>query len=397
MDKLSLADVEVRGKKVFVRVDFNVPLEAGSIADDTRIRAALPTLKALLAAEATLVVASHLGRPKGGPNPKESLAPIAARLQELLGREVQFVPEVVGPEVSRRVAALLPGQVLMLENLRFDKGEEKNDATFARALAQGIEVYVDDAFGCVHRAHASVAAITREVPVAVMGLLVRKEVEALRRVMERPHKPMALILGGAKVADKIPLIEGLLPKVDELLIGGGMAYTFLAALGVSVGLSRVEKDSLEAAGKVLDEAERRGIEVSLPVDHIAAAKPEAGIATQVAESDEFPADLMGLDIGPITRLRFEEKIAESRTMVWNGPMGVFEIPEFAQGTIAVAQAVAASLGYSLVGGGDSVAALRLAGVEERIDHVSTGGGATLEFLAGDKLPGLEALSDRKAT
>jgi len=393
MDKLSVDALEVRGRPVFVRVDYNVPMQGGAIDDDTRIRASLPTLEVLRERGARLVVASHLGRPKGEPDPRYSLRPVAARLGELLGSEVAFASDCVGPAASAAAGALADGQVLLLENLRFHAGEKSNDDAFARSLASLAPLYVNDAFGACHRAHASIVGITAHTEKAAHGRLLERELRGLRRVLDAPQWPFLLMVGGAKVSDKIAVIEGLLPRLNFLLIGGAMAYTFLRAMDVPVGRSLVEEDKLEVACGLLEEAEKRGVDVSLPVDHRAAREPTADAEVLTVESDDFPADLMGLDIGPITLERYREVIEEARTIVWNGPMGMFELDAFAGGTIGVANAVADSLGYSVVGGGDSVSALKRAGVADRIGHVSTGGGASLEFLAGKTLPGVAALSD----
>jgi phosphoglycerate kinase len=388
----SLEGLDVKGKRVFLRVDFNVPLnEQGGIRDDTRIRASLPTITYLLGGGAKLVIASHLGRPKGKADPKMSLKPVSARLAELIPNKVIQAPGVVGPEVSRLKKELGEGEALVLENLRFVKGETENDDAFARELAEDIDIYVNDAFGSCHRAHASVEAIAKFVPVKAAGYLLKKEVDYLRRAVHAPAKPYAAILGGAKVEDKIPVIENLLNKADDILIGGAMAYTFLKARGEDVGKSLVEDDKKDIALRILAKAAAKKVNFLLPLDHVLATALDATAETRIVDGTPFPADMMGVDIGPKTIEAYSKIIAQAKTIVWNGPLGVFEIDKFAVGTIRIAEAVAASGAVSIVGGGDSIAALKKAGVTDRITHISTGGGASLEFLAYEALPGIEAL------
>lgn len=393
MAKLSLADVEVGGKRVLLRVDFNVPLAGGGVADDTRIRAALPTIHHLRAHGARAVLLSHLGRPKGRPDPALSLAPVARRLGELLGAEVGFCPQTTGPQAGRAAADLPPGGVVLLENLRFDPGEEANDPAFAAALAELGEVFVSDAFGTAHRAHASTVGVAAHFEQAACGFLIARELEFLGRALSDPISPYVAIVGGAKVADKIPVIRSLLARADTLLIGGGMAYTFLKAQGRAVGNSLLDEPHLQLAGRLLQEAAGQGKRVLLPQDHLVAARADAQAPAQPC-GVEIPDGMMGLDIGPETRQRFAGAIAEAGMIVWNGPMGVFELPRFREGTFAVARAVAHSAAVSIVGGGDSVSAVNQAGVAERISHLSTGGGATLELLEGKTLPGIEVLTER---
>ena len=393
--KLSITDIDCRGKRVFCRVDFNVPFDAeGKITDDTRIVAALPTLRTILAQGGRLILASHLGRPKGSPNPKYSLAPVAPRLAELLGRDVTMAPDCVGPEVERLVAALGDGDVLLLENLRFHPGEEKNDPTFCQQLAALADLYVNDAFGTAHRAHASTEGVARLLSPAVAGLLMEKEIRYLGQVLADPARPFVAILGGAKVSDKIPVIENLLGKVDTLLIGGGMAYTFLKAQGVAVGTSLVEEERLPLAAELLKKAKAKGVQFLLPEDHVVATEFKADAEHRICGNDDFPDGWMGLDIGPRTCESYAAVIANAATVVWNGPMGVFEFDAFATGTLAVAKALASSQAVSIIGGGDSVAAVNKAGLEQKMTHISTGGGASLEFLEGKELPGIAALTDR---
>jgi len=395
MSKLSVRDLDLKGKRIFMRVDFNVPLnDAGEITDDTRIQASLPTIKHIAEHGGRLILASHLGRPKGKPNPKMSLKPAAVRLAEVLGKPVAFAADCIGPEAEAASKGLKDGDVLLLENLRFHPEEEKNVPEFAQKLAALAEVYVDDAFGSAHRAHASTEGITHYLSPCAAGLLMEKELEYLGKAVGHPERPYVAIVGGAKVSDKIELLQNLMKFADAVLVGGAMAYTFLKAQGVEVGLSRVEEDKLGLANDLLKFAERRSIELRLPLDHIVAEKLDASAAAEVAPGRSIPANRLGVDIGPATRADYAAQIAKAKTIVWNGPMGVFEIPQFAEGTVAIARAVAESSAVSVVGGGDSVAAVKKAGVEARITHISTGGGASLEFLSGLTLPGVAALTDK---
>lgn len=392
---LSVKDLDFRGKRVFLRVDFNVPLDdEGNIRDDTRIKAALPTLNYLLDQEAKVVIASHLGRPKGKFNPKLSLKPVAKRLAELISREVILAPDVIGDEVDKLKRELDENHVLLLENLRFHAEERANDPDFSRKLAHDIEYYVNDAFGACHRSHASVVAITQYVDKAVAGFLVQKEVDYLSKAVHSPEKPYIAILGGAKVSDKIPVIENLLNKADDLLIGGAMAYTFFRAQGFDVGRSLIEEDIKNTALEVLKNAEEKGSRFYLPTDHVVASKPDPEAEIQTLDSFPIPSDLMALDIGPKTIEKYKEIIARAKTIFWNGPMGVFEIDKFSQGTMQIAEAIADAQALSIIGGGDSVAAVYKAGVSEKISHISTGGGASLEFIANETLPGIEVLSEK---
>jgi phosphoglycerate kinase len=398
MNKLTIRDLELRGKRVFLRVDFNVPLKDGVVTDDTRIRETLPTLKLAIDKGGRLVLASHLGRPKGGPEPKYSLRPAAKKLQELLGRPVAFGSDCVGPGVEAQSKALRDGEVLVLENVRFHPEEEKNDESFSKQLAALCDgVFVCDAFGSAHRAHASVVGITRFVRQAAAGLLMEKELAYLGKALSDPARPFVAILGGAKVSDKIEVVENLMKVADVLLVGGGMAYTFLKAQGLPIGKSLVENDKLELAAKILADAKARTGKLLLPVDQVTAPELRADAPATVGDVNKTPADQMGLDIGPKTVAAYTAEIAAAKTIVWNGPMGVFEMPAFAKGTLEVAKAVAAATGAgatSIIGGGDSVAAAHQSGVADKISHISTGGGASLEFLGGRKLPGVEALTNR---
>jgi phosphoglycerate kinase len=396
MAKLSITDLDLKGKRVLIRVDFNVPLsEMQAVTDDTRIRAALPTIRRALGQGARVLLVSHLGRPKGKVVPAMSLAPVAARLSQLLGAPVQMAPDCIGDAVKTAAAALKPGQVLMLENCRFHAGDEKNDEGMSRALAELCDVFVNDAFGAAHRAHASTVGVTRFVPVAAAGLLMAKEVEYLGRALTDPTRPFVAILGGAKVSDKIGVLKNLVTKVNALLVGGGMAYTFLKAQGMEVGASLLEADKRDLARSILDEARAKGVAFLLPMDHVIAERAAATAPTRIADSTAIPAGWMGLDIGPKAREAFATVIRGARTIVWNGPMGVFELDPFREGTFAVARAIAASGATSIVGGGDSVAAVTQAGVADKMTHISTGGGASLEFLEGVELPGVAALTDRE--
>jgi len=390
--KLTIERLELANRRVFLRADLNVPLEGGAVADDTRLRAVVPTIQHALGRRAAVVLASHLGRPKGTRSAKHSLAPVAERLAALLTQPVPLAPDCVGPEVTDRAHALKPGEVLLLENLRFHPEEEANDEGFARGLAALADCYVNDAFAAAHRAHASIEAITRFLQPAAAGLLMQRELEALTRILDRPERPLVAVLGGAKVSDKVALVEHLLARVDRLVVGGGMAFTFLRALGHDVGRSLLEADHVEAAGRVLETARRRGTPVVLPVDVVVADGVDS-TAGRVVPVREIPATQMGLDIGPLTVARFAAALTAARTIVWNGPMGVFEKPAFARGTLEVARAVAAGQAFSVIGGGDTVAAVNQAGVAERIGYVSTAGGAFLEFLEGRTLPGIAALTE----
>jgi phosphoglycerate kinase len=393
MQQATVRDLETRGKRVLVRVDYNVPLEETRVTDDTRIVASLPTLRHLLEQKAAVVLMSHLGRPKGKVNPKYSLKPAAERLAELLGRPVKMAPDCVGPEALAMKLALEPGEVLLLENLRFHPEEEANDRDFARQLSEGCEQYVNDAFGAAHRAHASTAAVAEFLP-AVAGLLMERELTELGNLLTQPERPFVAILGGAKVADKIAVLESLVEKADTILIGGGMSFTFLKARGKEIGRSLL--DDVQQAEKVEQAARARGTEILLPVDVVVAPEIKEGVPTRTVSVDEIPADLMGLDIGPETARIFADKIKSARTIFWNGPQGVFETPPFDIGTRAIATAVAESAGRSCVGGGDSVAAITQMNLAEKVTHVSTGGGASLEFLEGRDLPGVTALKTRAA-
>jgi phosphoglycerate kinase len=404
MQKLSIKDLPIKDKRVFMRVDFNVPLsDEGRVTDDTRIRETLPTLEYAIRNRAKLILASHLGRPKGKPNPKMSLKPVAERLRMLLDHvlesdcNVGFSPDCVGIEAEELSTRLESGQTLLLENLRFHPEEEANDESFARALAKLADYYVNDAFGSAHRAHASTAGITRFVEKSAAGFLMQKELDYMGQLLHDPARPFIAILGGAKVSDKIGVIQNLMGKVDALLIGGAMAYTFQKAQGRDVGKSLVEEDKLSLASDLLHEANERGVNLMLPVDDVAAMKIENDVPTRIIDSDQpIPAGFMGLDIGPKTVKLYAEEIANASTIVWNGPMGVFETPSFAAGTRKIAQAIAKNEdATSIVGGGDSVAAVHQAGVADKITHISTGGGASLEFLEGKQLPGVDALSDKR--
>ncbi|MBZ5566384.1 MAG: phosphoglycerate kinase [Acidobacteriia bacterium] len=404
MNKLSIRDLPLSNHRIFMRVDFNVPLDdSGRITDDTRIRETLPTVEYALRHGARLILASHLGRPKGKPNPKMSLRPVAERLRMLLdrnlgrGENVGFCTDCVGIQAEEMAGKLEKGQTLLLENLRFHPEEEANDEKFSKELAKLADYYVNDAFGTAHRAHASTVGITRFVEHSAAGLLMEKEIEYLGKALHSPAKPFVAILGGAKVSDKIAVIRNLMHKVDALIIGGGMAYTFLKAQGHEVGKSLVEEDKLDLAKQLLNEAHTKKVKFLLPVDHVVAGKiAEDAVTHIVGEGQPFPPDKMGLDIGPKTIELFSDAISRAKTIVWNGPMGVFETPLFARGTRKIGQAVADNPdAISIVGGGDTVSAVHDAGIADKMTHISTGGGASLEFLEGKKLPGVEALSDKK--
>ncbi|MFA4875464.1 MAG: phosphoglycerate kinase [bacterium] len=388
IDELPIAE-----KRVFIRVDFNVSFdETGAIRDDTRIRAALPTIRYALGQKARVILASHLGRPKGKPNPKYSMKPVGERLAELLGDVDVLMPEdCVGDAVKKLAAELLPGQVMLLENLRFHAEEEANDETFSHQLASLADVYINDAFGTAHRAHASTVGMVQFMAIKGAGFLMRAEIASLSKLLEKPARPFIAVLGGAKVSDKLGVIENLMNICDRLLIGGGMSYTFLAAQGIQIGKSLVEEEKIHTARRILERADARGISILLPLDHVVAAACDASAKAVTTDGNAIPEGMMGLDIGPKTVAAYSAEIMKSKTLFWNGPMGVFELAPFANGTNRVALAVAESGATSVVGGGDSIAAINKAGVASRIGHISTGGGASLEFVEGKKLPGIAAL------
>jgi len=393
MAKKTIRDVDVQGKRVLMRVDFNVPMQDGTITDDKRIRAALPTIKHAIEAGGKVILMSHLGRPKGKPDDAFRLDPVAKRLSELLGQPVQKVDDCIGADVEQAVAKLEPGDVLLLENVRFYAQETDNDPEFAKALAALGDIFVNDAFGTAHRAHASTTGVADYLP-AVSGFLMEKELEFLGGAVEDPKRPFVAILGGAKVKDKIAVIESLLNKVDTLIIGGGMAYTFLKAQGYEVGNSLLDEERLEFCRSIMAKAEEKGVELLLPVDVVAAKEYGPDAEHKVVSSREMPADWEGLDIGPETAKRFSAAVKDAGTVVWNGPMGVFEFEAFAKGTLSVAQALADSSAVTIIGGGDSAAAVEQMGLADKMTHVSTGGGASLEFLEGKVLPGVAALDDK---
>ena len=393
--KKTVRDIDVKGKKVIVRCDFNVPLKEGVITDDTRITAALPTIKYMLEEGAAVILMSHLGRPEGEANMKYTLAPVAARLSELLDMEVEFAqsPVVVDEEVKAKAASLESGKVMLLENVRFRKEETKNGAEFAKELASLAEVFVNDAFGTAHRAHSSTAGVADYLP-AVSGFLIEKEIQFLGGAVENPKRPFVAIMGGAKVGDKISVIENLLKKVDTLIIGGGMAYTFYKSMGLEIGTSILDADSIDLAAQLLKQAEERGVKMIIPVDVVCAKEFKNETETLVCKREEMPADMMGMDIGPETVALYKEEIAKAATVVWNGPMGVFEMENFAIGTLEVAKALAESDAITVIGGGDSAAAVEQFGLGDKMTHISTGGGASLEFLEGKELPGVAVLEDK---
>lgn len=395
MNKKTIEDIDVSGKKVLVRVDFNVPLdENGNIADETRIKAALPTIKYLLEHNAAVILCSHLGRPKGEFNMKYSLAPVAKRLKEIFGEDkVVFASDVIGESAKKAVDGLKPGNIVLLENLRFHKEEEKNDPAFAKALASYADIYVNDAFGTAHRAHASTAGVAEYLP-AVAGYLIGKELSVMGKALDNPERPFVAILGGRKVSDKIGVINNLLEKVDTLIIGGAMSYTFFKAMGLNIGNSLVEEDKLELAKQLLSKAKAKGIKMLLPVDCVLAREFNAEAEMLIVDYDKIPDGWEGMDIGPKTRELYAQAVKPAKTVIWNGPMGVFEFPRFAEGTKAVAKALSECSGTTIIGGGDSAAAVEQLGFADKISHISTGGGASLEFLEGLELPGVAALNDK---
>jgi phosphoglycerate kinase len=396
--KLTIRDIPLKNKKVFIRVDFNVPLDKKTrvITEDTRIREAVPTIKYALEQGAAVVLASHLGRPDGMKKPEYSLSPVAKRLEELLGKPVKFLDDCIGEGVKKAIKAMKPGEVILLENVRFYAGEEENDPEFAKQLAEGMDYAVNDAFGTAHRAHASNVGVTKYLSPAVAGLLMQKEIDYFGKALENPDRPMVAILGGAKVSGKIKVINNLINKVDKLIIGGGMMFTFLKAQGYEIGKSLVEEDRLEVAKSVLKQAEEKGIKLYLPVDCIVADQVEAPTVTKLVSVREIPKDLKGLDIGPESLKLFTQAVADAKMIIWNGPMGVFEVEAFSKGTVELAKAIAKSKAISIIGGGDTVSAIDMAGVKDKVSFVSTGGGASLELLEGKELPGIVALTNKSA-
>jgi len=396
MEKIGIDQLDLKTKRVLIRVDFNVPLNASlQITDDTRIRASLPTISYAIGQGAKVILLSHLGRPKGKAVPEMSLNPVASRLAELLGKSVKMAKDCIGEEVKAEIGRMREGEVLLLENCRFHQGDEENDEVFSRALAGLADLYVNDAFGTAHRAHASTVGVTRFLPVSAAGFLMQKEIQYLGKVVSNPDRPFIAILGGAKVSDKIGVIKNLMGKVDTLLIGGAMAYTFEKAQGLSTGSSLVEEEKVGLAKELLDQAASRKVRLLLPLDHVVAEAAEPGAKTQTVGRGEIPAGWKGLDVGPRTIEAYSREIQTAKTILWNGPLGVFEVEPFSRGTLAIAQAIASSSAVSVIGGGDSVAAVSQAKVADKISHISTGGGASLEFLEGIELPGIAALTDKK--
>lgn len=392
--KKTVRDIDVKGKRVLVRVDFNVPMDSEkNITDDTRIKAALPTIQYLLDNNAKVILVSHLGRPKGKFNMEYSMKPVAKRLSELLGKQVIVADDVIGEDAKAKANALKDGEVLLLENVRFHAEEEKNDPDFSKELASLADVFVNDAFGTAHRAHASTTGVASYLP-AVSGFLIEKELNFMGGALENPERPFVAILGGAKVSDKIGVITNLLDKVDSLLIGGGMAYTFIKAEGYEIGKSLLEEDKLELAKNLIEKAKQKGVKLLLPVDTVVSAELKSGVPYEVVDIDKMPNDKIGVDIGPKTIEEFSKVIKDAKTVVWNGPMGVFEIREFAKGTEAIAKAMSECSGTTIIGGGDSAAAVEQLGYADKVSHISTGGGASLEFLEGKVLPGIAALNDK---
>lgn len=393
LNKKTMQDIDVKGKRVFVRVDFNVPMENGAITDETRIRAAIPTIKYLVEQGAKVILASHLGRPKGAVNEDMRLTAVGVRLAELIGKPVTKLDESIGEAVEAAVAKMQDGDIVLLENVRFHAGEEKNDPTLAEQFARVADVYVNDAFGAAHRAHSSTEGIAKHVP-AVAGFLMEKELDVLGKALSEPERPFTAIIGGAKVKDKIGVIESLLEKVDNLIIGGGLSYTFLKAQGYDVGQSLLEEDKIELAKGFIQKAKDKGVQLHMPIDAVVANEFSKDAETQVVDVDAIPSDWMGLDIGPKTAAKYAEVIKNSKLIIWNGPMGVFEMDKFANGTKTVADAMAATAGYTVIGGGDSAAAVEKFNVADKMDHISTGGGASLELMEGKELPGILALNDK---
>ena len=396
-NKQTVTDVPAAGKKVLLRCDFNVPMAkdgSGTITDDKRIQAALPTIQYLLDNQAAVIACSHMGKPKGKWKPELSLAPVAKRLSELLGKEVVMAKDVIGPDATAKAAALQPGQIMLLENLRFEPGEEKNDPAFAKALAEMAELYVSDAFGAVHRAHASTAGVASYLP-AVSGFLIQKELEIIGGALQNPKRPLVAVLGGSKVSSKIGVINNLLELADTVIIGGGMAYTFAKAQGGEIGTSLLEPDWIDYAGEMIQKAAAKGVKLLLPVDNVCAKEFSADAEPELYPAGQIPADRMGMDIGPETQKIYAEAVKDAGTVIWNGPMGVFEFPAFAKGTEAMAEALANSDAVTIIGGGDSAAAVQQLGYADRMTHISTGGGASLEFMEGKELPGVAALLDKK--